>query len=468
MQAVDSDSNMKQKPGSPSDTINPNLLGVSYAVHGPIVERAIQIEKELQKGVQKPFSRVVFANIGDCHALGQQPITFIRQVQALAACPQLMSSPDIPEDVKERVREILGDCTAGSVGAYSPPAGLALVRRHAARWLRARDGVAASPDHVYLGAGATDLICAVLQLLAAPLHGKPPAVMIPVPQYPVFSCALAELGVSAAPYLLDERAGWALPPRALQSAYRAASDTHAVRALVLINPGNPTGQVLSRENMEEVVRFAHEHRLFLLADEVYQENLVDKPFVSFKKVIHSMGPPYDTLELASFMTASKGWAAECGARAALVDIPRLAPQARAAFEDARARAHCPSLLGQCALDCIVKPPAPGEPSYSQFSLERDVIQRALRERAAAAHRALNDIPTFSCNPIEAAMFAFPRFTIPARAHAAARARGVEPDEFYCMQLLEETGTSRLYYDHFDSSDVCYNCDSTLKSINSMT
>ncbi|XP_073946732.1 alanine aminotransferase 2-like [Choristoneura fumiferana] len=191
--------------------------------------------------------------------------------------------------------------------------------------------------------------------------------------------------------------------------------------------------------MEEVVRFAHEHRLFLLADEVYQENLVDKPFVSFKKVIHSMGPPYDTLELASFMTASKGWAAECGARAALVDIPRLAPQARAAFEDARARAHCPSLLGQCALDCIVKPPAPGEPSYSQFSLERDVIQRALRERAAAAHRALNDIPTFSCNPIEAAMFAFPRFTIPARAHAAARARGVEPDEFYCMQLLEETG-----------------------------
>lgn len=69
-----------------------------------------------------------------------------------------------------------------------------------------------------------------------------------------------------------------------------------------------------------------------------------------------MGPPYDTLELASFVTASKGWAAECGARAALVEIPRLEPLARASFEAGRARAHCPSVLGQCVLDCIVSIP----------------------------------------------------------------------------------------------------------------
>lgn len=62
------------------------------------------------KGVLKPFKRVIRANIGDCHALGQRPITFIRQVLALATCPGLRSLQNIPEDVKERVREILGEC----------------------------------------------------------------------------------------------------------------------------------------------------------------------------------------------------------------------------------------------------------------------------------------------------------------------------------------------------------------------
>lgn len=67
--------------------------------------------------------------------------------------------------------------------------------------------------------------------------------MIPVPQYPVFSSTLAELGVASAPYFLDERAGWALSERALGRAWSDSSAAHAVRAIVVINPGNPTGQV---------------------------------------------------------------------------------------------------------------------------------------------------------------------------------------------------------------------------------
>ncbi|KAF1740843.1 hypothetical protein MXB_44, partial [Myxobolus squamalis] len=61
------------------DTLNPAILAVEYAVRGPIVTRAGEIQKEIESGIQKPFGKVIRANIGDCHAVGQTPITFIRQ-----------------------------------------------------------------------------------------------------------------------------------------------------------------------------------------------------------------------------------------------------------------------------------------------------------------------------------------------------------------------------------------------------
>ncbi|CAG9794119.1 unnamed protein product [Diatraea saccharalis] len=290
-------------------------------------------------GVVKPFKRVVRANIGDCHALGQPPITFIRQ---------LSTSPEIPSDVKDRVREILGDCIRGSVGSYSPALGLRVVRERVAAYMRARDGagVPASPDDVCLGAGASDVIKSVLTLFAGQIDGKPSAVMIPIPQYPLFSGTLAELGIQMAEYYLDEEHEWALSREELERSWRQASDTCAVRALVVINPGNPTGQVLSRENIEEIIKFAYERRLFLLADEVYQENIVCKPFYSFKKVMHEMGMPYSGMELASFLTCSKGWAAECGLRSGYVELLRLQPAVRKAFDAARGVMQCPTVLGQ--------------------------------------------------------------------------------------------------------------------------
>ncbi|KAL0871555.1 hypothetical protein ABMA27_004090 [Loxostege sticticalis] len=101
---------MKLESTITAENINQNLLDVRYAVRGPIVDRAIQLERELAKGVPRPFPRVVRANIGDCHALGQKPFTFIRQVLALVSCPQLLSLADIPTDVKSRVQELLADC----------------------------------------------------------------------------------------------------------------------------------------------------------------------------------------------------------------------------------------------------------------------------------------------------------------------------------------------------------------------
>ena len=63
------------------DTLNPNIKEMQYAVRGPIVARAGEIEKELQKGSKRPYEKIIRANIGDCHAVGQQPLTFLRQVK---------------------------------------------------------------------------------------------------------------------------------------------------------------------------------------------------------------------------------------------------------------------------------------------------------------------------------------------------------------------------------------------------
>jgi len=106
------------------DNMNPCIKKMQYAVRGPLVIRATELEKELQAGVKKPFDSVIKANIGDAHAMGNKPITFIRQVLALVTHPPLLESDEFPEDAKERARVILAGCKGGSVGSYSDSPGI--------------------------------------------------------------------------------------------------------------------------------------------------------------------------------------------------------------------------------------------------------------------------------------------------------------------------------------------------------
>lgn len=147
-----------------------------------------------------------------------------------------------------------------------------------------------------------------MKLFNEPVDGKPSGVMIPIPQYPLYSAVLAEFGLSQIGYFLNEENKWSLDVSELERSYNEAKKTCKPRVLVVINPGNPTGQVLTRENIIDVIKFAHKHNLFLLADEVYQTNIYDKnsKFYAFKKIVNEMGKPYSQMELASFMSVSKG------------------------------------------------------------------------------------------------------------------------------------------------------------------
>ena len=97
-------------------TMNQYVVNMQYAVRGPIVLRAGQIENEVAKGAKKPFGKVIRANIGDCHAVGQKPITFLRQLMSLVTYPELLKDSNFPDDVKEKARRFLADCKGGSVG----------------------------------------------------------------------------------------------------------------------------------------------------------------------------------------------------------------------------------------------------------------------------------------------------------------------------------------------------------------
>merc|ERR1719291_1145410 len=427
------------------DNLNPAIKTMEYAVRGPLVIRATEIEKELQSGVKKPFENVIKANIGDAHAMGNLPVTFLRQVLAIVSYPELLNSADMPEDAKDRARAILGGCKGGSAGSYSDSPGVEIIRRHVAEYIEKRDGgIPADWQNVILCAGASEGIRAVMKLLTNPNGGdgeKRPGVMIPIPQYPLYSASLAEYDMDQVGYYLDENRGWALDVAELERSYSAAKEKCDIKAIVVINPGNPTGQVQNRDNIEAVIKFAAEKKLFVFADEVYQHNIYAEgsKFHSFKKVMTEMGAPYSGLEVASFMTCSKGYMGECGIRGGYAEVINMDPGVMAMLQKSISAKLCPTVIGQACMDVVVNPPRPGEPSFETFDAEVKGTLASYAERAKLVADTLNSIPGISCNTVQGAMYAFPQIKFPEAALAAAKEAGQPADVFYAFHLLEATG-----------------------------
>jgi len=424
------------------DNMNPCIKKMEYAVRGPLVIRATAIEKELQDGVKKPFSNVIKANIGDAHAMGNKPITLIRQVLALITHPPLLDTEDFPEDAKSRARAILAGCKGGSVGSYSDSPGLEVIRRHVAEYIMRRDGgIECDWRNIILCAGASEGIRGCLKLLTGPGEGVRPGVMIPIPQYPLYSASLAEYNMDQVGYYLDESRNWAMDVSELERAYQAAKDTSDIKAIVLINPGNPTGQVLTRENLEAVIKFAAEKKLFVFADEVYQQNVYAEgsAFHSFKKVMMEMGAPFNQLEVASFMTCSKGYMGECGIRGGYAEVVNMDPEVMAMLQKSISAKLCPTVLGQACMDVVVNPPSEEEPSHQSWAAEVSATLASYADRARLVADTLNSIEGISCNTVQGAMYAFPSISLPVRAMEAAKAAGQPADVFYAFNLLEATG-----------------------------
>lgn len=430
-----------------SVVVNPNVAQMEYAVRGPIPQRAAELARQGR--------RTILCNIGNPQALGQAPITFYRQVLSLLEAPSHIARERTLNELRTRepaalaplgdegfvseyVLQVAERVLAGlptGMGAYTESKGPLFIRAAVARYIDERDGVTAGsgvpadPESIFLTNGASEAAKFIIEMLIADARD---GIMIPTPQYPLYSAALTKCGGVQVNYYPDEERGWTLDKSMLEEAFTQATKAGVkVKAIVVINPANPTGAILPEQSGRDLLAFAAEHNLAVIADEVYQHNLYGERFFSFARLLGG-----DDLPLFSLHSTSKGFYGECGQRGGYVEVrnpPRL-EGTEAGFMDVLLKqasvSLCSNTCGQVLTYLMVSPPAEDSEPYAQFARERGAVLGALQEKADLIRQAFTHMDGVECFGKTGAMYLFPRLgKLPAGT----------TDFDYCMSLLEETG-----------------------------
>ena len=291
---------------------------------------------------------------------------------------------------------------------YGPSAGI-LQARTAVAAAYTRNGFPVTPDRVFITAGTSEGI--ELTIGAAINAGD--EVLVPMPTYPLYTAVLAKLEARTRFYRLDPSNGWMPDLDHLKSLV-----TPATRALVVIDPNNPTGAVYSRETRRALLDFADRHGLLILADEVYGDLGFDGP-------VEPLGKLDPDAAIISYSSLSKAYLAP-GWRTGWMGIgrsPRLDDLAAAIKKLADGRL-CSSVPMEHAIPAALE----GDKSH-QVS-----FRAALKARADLTISRLCAMPGVSCVAPTAAFYAMPRVAIP---------KGTT-DEDYVKALLHETGVLCVY------------------------
>ena len=426
-------------------TVNRRILEMEYAVRGPIPQRAAELKKSGQS--------IIPCNIGNPQAFGQRPISFYREVLSLVEHPVRIererrlrslfnggaldgvSVEDFHSDFVLDLSERFLEQMETGMGAYSESSGPQFIREAVSAFIDRRDGaneqagVRSRPDQVFITNGASEAVRYVIDLL---IDDKDDGIMIPIPQYPLYSAAIKRCGGVQVDYFLEEEAGWSTDRTVLESSIeKARSRDVNVKAIVVINPGNPTGAVLDEETIQEVIAFAGENGLAIIADEVYQENVYEAGFVSFARLLGRSEVP-----LFSVHSTSKGFYGECGHRGGYLEI-RNAPRVKdtdisftdLVFKQATVNI-CSNTVGQLMMYLLVNPPPENSEPYLRFTNERRRILEDLHDKAAMIRAGFDHMEGVSCFGRTGAMYLFPRLD---------RLPDGTNDFDYCMRLLERTG-----------------------------
>lgn len=443
------------------ESANAGVRDMQYEVRGEIYLAAQQRVAE-----NKP---VIFTNVGNPHQIGEKPLTFPRQVLSLCSCPSLLQQPDVlkafPPDAVERAKYYTSQMKGG-VGAYSDSRGHMCVREECAGFITRRDAPAppASAEHIFLtnGAGA-----GVAMLMQAIIRDKDDCILVPLPQYPLYSACIAQFGGMILQYDLDEGTNWSLDLTSIRKqVHEARKYDKRIRALVIINPGNPTGQCLSRETLMALLKLAQEEGGFpIIADEVYQENVYQpekKPFVSLRSALYSMGEPaWSTNELISLHTVSKGAFGECGMRCGYIQFQNMDQRMVDILYKVQSVQLSPVVPSQIIMGIMCNPPKPGDASYESHEKERKGIIESLKRRAVYMAETFNSLEGMSCTTPEGAMYALPQIRLPPGAVKAAEAAGKAPDMFYALALLNEVGICVVPGKAFGQADGTYHFRTTI-------
>lgn len=410
--------------------VNPNIIEMEYAVRGPIPRRAAELKKDGRQ--------IIPCHIGNPQALGQHPITFARQVLSLLEVPSLIDRERTLDYISNYVLDVADTILTGmegGVGPYTESRGPLFIREAIARFIDSRDGVTptegspSNPDYIFLTDGASEAAKHIIELLIA---DSGDGIMVPIPQYPLYTATLSRLGGTVVGYYPDEENGWNLERSMLDESLQKARESGVnVKAIVVINPGNPTGAILDEQSGRDVVEFAGENGLVIIADEVYQENLYGNEFISFARLVGK-----EDVTLFSLHSTSKGFYGECGHRGGYFEL-RNPPEVEGTaigFVDLLLKqasvSLCSNTMGQALTYLVVSPPREGSEPYEQFTNERDGILNDLYEKAVMVRDSFPQMEGVESFGRIGALYLFPRLNkLPEGT----------TDFDYCMSLLESTG-----------------------------
>ncbi|MEU1616970.1 pyridoxal phosphate-dependent aminotransferase [Streptomyces sp. NPDC005722] len=329
----------------------------------------------------------------------------------------------------EAPEEILQDIirTLPASHGYSDSRGILSARRAVAQHYQERGLADVGVDDVFLGNGVSELV----QMAVQALVDDGDEVLIPAPDFPLWTAVTNLAGGKAVHYLCDEQADWF--PDLDDIASKITSRT---RALVIINPNNPTGAVYPRELLEGMLDLARRHHLVVFADEVYDKILYDDA------VHHSAAEFAPDVLCLTFSGLSKAYRV-AGFRSGWLVVTGPRQHAKSYLEGLTMLASmrlCPNVPAQQAIQAALG----GRQSIKDLILPGG----RLHEQRDMAWEKLNEIPGVSCVKPKGALYAFPR--LDPKVHR------IHDDERFVLDLLlrekiqvvQGTGFSWPRPDHF--------------------
>lgn len=425
--------------------LNKLTINAKYAVRGKIPIRADELKEQLNDtNNELPFKEIIYANIGNPQQLDQAPLTWYRQVLSVLQNPKLLNSQiDYPKDVIDRAKILLEN--VGSVGAYSHSQGTPHVRKSVADFITRRDGFPSNSSDIFLTSGASAAVSYLLQVLSSSDRS---GFLIPIPQYPLYTATIALNDAVPIGYYLNEENNWSTNPTQIRELIKENNEKGIqIKALVVINPGNPTGSILSYDNIVEIINIAAEHGIAIIADEVYQENVFEGEFVSVKKVLSKLNrldpQAYNNVQLASLHSTSKGVSGECGQRGGYMELVGFSKEVRDIIFKLASINLCSVVSGQTLMELMINPPTPESPSYELYKSETSKIHKSLQSRADLLYKSFIEMEGITCNKPMGAMYLFPKLNFTPNSYSklfeASENIGATIDEVYCIELLENTG-----------------------------
>ncbi|WP_290869930.1 pyridoxal phosphate-dependent aminotransferase [Aquabacterium sp.] len=368
------------------------LASVCYDIRGPVLDKARQMEEEGHK--------IIKLNIGNLAVFGIEP-------------------PD--EIVQDMIRNLSG------AAGYTDSKGLFAPRKAVVHYCQEKNIAGVTVDDVYLGNGASELI--VMSLNALLNEGD--EVLLPAPDYPLYTAAVSLSGGRPVHYICDEQQDW-YP----DIADMRAKITPRTKAIVVINPNNPTGALYPDSLLLEIVQLAREHNLIILADEIYDKTLYDGATHT------SIASLADDVLFITFNGLSKNYRS-CGYRAGWMVVSGEKRHAKDYIEGLNILASmrlCANTPGQLAI----------QTALGGYQSIKDLIAPTgrLGKQRDLAYELLSQIPGVSVVKPKGALYMFPKLD--------PKMYPIADDQQFAYELLAEekvlivqgTGFNWTHPDHF--------------------